>query len=427
MFFLFGVGAVLPFNAIVTAIDYFSQRFPTRDPAFTFSLILNGPNLVFSFANVFLASCLSLKIRLVASLMFILTMLFVLPLVSNFVTEPLAWILVILIIICVGIANAFAQSGIFGFAGMLPEKYIGAVMFGNGLSGIVMNVFRIITLAIFPPIEVREGEVDTSAFIGCLIYFAIAALVLMLCIFGYFVVCKTSFARHHMSKINSKQGKYSTEKIGGPNNPSLTLHRNIMSEETRGYSKINTNDTEMNAQELNTEPKTFLTVYKEVGFMAFQVFACFLITFVVFPGTHLSTHFDFMGNSLADQAWFSVIMITLYNFFDTIGRFAGGFVKIFSPTTIISLTITRLIFIPLSVLVQIGSTPSWIFESDWFRILNMAIFALTNGYNSTLCMVYGPSCTDKNSKERAGIIMSLHLVGGIFGGSLISSFLMTLI
>ena len=142
----------------------------------------------------------------------------------------------------------------------------------------------------------------------------------------------------------------------------------------------------------------------------------------MFPGTSLSTNFNFLGTSNRDFAWFSVILITTFNVFDTIGRFAGGFKQIFTPWSVLFLTILRLVFIPSFVLIQLKTDPSWLFQSDWFKFVNMALFALTNGYNSTLCMIYGPSMAEDKNKERAGLIMNFHLVGGIFMGSLIASF-----
>lgn len=50
----------------------------------------------------------------------------------------------------------------------------------------------------------------------------------------------------------------------------------------------------------------------------------------------------------------------------------------------------------------------------------MALFALTNGYNSTLNMIYGPMGVKDEHKEKAGMIMAFHLVGGIFIGSLVA-------
>lgn len=156
--------------------------------------------------------------------------------------------------------------------------------------------------------------------------------------------------------------------------------------------------------------------------MAIQVFVCFFVTFVVFPGTSLGTKFDFLGTTNRDFAWFAVLMITTFNVFDTIGRFAGGYKQIFTPSSVFTLTVFRLIFIPIFVLIQVKANPAWLFQSDWFRLFNMAIFALTNGYNSTLCMIYGPSLVEDKNKERAGLLMSFHLVGGIFAGALVASF-----
>ena len=161
---------------------------------------------------------------------------------------------------------------------------------------------------------------------------------------------------------------------------------------------------------------------KCIGFLAIQVCLCFIITFVVFPGTSLSTNFDFLGTSNKDFTWFSVILITTFNIFDTIGRFAGGYKQIFTPRSVVFLTVIRVVFIASFVLIQLKSDPSWLFQADWFKFVNMAIFALTNGYNSTLCMIYGPSLVEDNNKERAGLIMNFHLVGGIFIGALIASF-----
>ena len=61
-----------------------------------------------------------------------------------------------------------------------------------------------------------------------------------------------------------------------------------------------------------------------------------------------------------------------------------------------------------------------VITGDWFSILNMALFAITNGYNSTLLMIYGPMMAREKHREKAGIIMGFHLAGGIFFGALVA-------
>eukprot|EP00343_Euplotes_focardii_P007156 CAMPEP_0205819138 /NCGR_PEP_ID=MMETSP0206-20130828/1382_1 /ASSEMBLY_ACC=CAM_ASM_000279 /TAXON_ID=36767 /ORGANISM="Euplotes focardii, Strain TN1" /LENGTH=307 /DNA_ID=CAMNT_0053112353 /DNA_START=439 /DNA_END=1362 /DNA_ORIENTATION=+ len=306
------------------------------------------------------------------------------PFIAQYTEGDGSWILILAVIVVMGIANSFAQGGIFGFAGIFPPRYTGAVMFGNGFSGLAMNILRMCTLLAFPPKEIEEGKHDNTAFIGCMIYFAIASLIIILCIVGYFYVLKTEFAQYYMKKAGPET-----------NSRSVSLNVAARSAGSIGHAdsvKLYNGDNEDTYERVNDrinddedqDQVSFLGVYKEVAFMATQVFVCFTITFVVFPGTQLSTTFDFLGNSAADIAWFSVLMITVFNVFDTIGRFAGGSIQVLSPNTVFGLTITRLIFIPTSVLIQLNYSPDWIFQKDWFRILNMAIFAFTNGYNSTL-------------------------------------------
>lgn len=71
MFILFGIGALLPWNAVLTALDFFIQSFPNYNPAFIFGLTLNAPNFVFNFVGILLARHVSLKLRFVGGLVII--------------------------------------------------------------------------------------------------------------------------------------------------------------------------------------------------------------------------------------------------------------------------------------------------------------------------------------------------------------------
>jgi len=53
-------------------------------------------------------------------------------------------------------------------------------------------------------------------------------------------------------------------------------------------------------------------------------------------------------------------------------------------------------------------------------MINIILFAFTNGYGSTLNMIYGPMCVWDEHKEKAGMIMGFHLVGGICFGSFVA-------
>ena len=70
-----------------------------------------------------------------------------------------------------GVVNGTVQGQVFGLSSIFPPKYVGAVMLGNGLSGICMNGLKAILFAIIPD----------QLFVVALIFFIIAGLVLLLC------------------------------------------------------------------------------------------------------------------------------------------------------------------------------------------------------------------------------------------------------
>jgi len=77
-----------------------------------------------------------------------------------------------------GAVNGMVQAQVFGQAGTLPEKYMGAVMLGNGLSGIIMNSIKILLLLLLP------GG-DDNIFKNELIFCLLASFWLILCAVGF--------------------------------------------------------------------------------------------------------------------------------------------------------------------------------------------------------------------------------------------------
>ena len=66
-----------------------------------------------------------------------------------------------------GVFNGMVQGSVFGLAGVLPGKYMGAVMFGNGVSGVGCNLLRLIFVASFPKpaADASEDEVNKNLYL----------------------------------------------------------------------------------------------------------------------------------------------------------------------------------------------------------------------------------------------------------------------
>ena len=117
----------------------------------------------------------------------------------------------------------------------------------------------------------------------------------------------------------------------------------------------------------------------------------FVVTFTVFPGVTDHSYLVFMLNLKNQLSWFNLFMTTVFNVMDTVGRKLGG-VKSFDleGRSIKIWSIARVLFVFTFILVAFEVGPMWLFNSTWFKIVNMMAFAFTNGYVSTLCAVKAP-------------------------------------
>lgn len=53
-------------------------------------------------------------------------------------------------------------------------------------------------------------------------------------------------------------------------------------------------------------------------------------------------------------------------------------------------------------MIGFSESPKWLFDSDWFKILNTVLLGLGNGFLGTLLMVLGPYKVSNGESERAG-------------------------
>lgn len=121
----------------------------------------------------------------------------------------------------------------------------------------------------------------------------------------------------------------------------------------------------------------------------------FVSTFIVFPGITFDTNLKCLSGLKNSAGWFVLIMNTVFSIFDTVGRKMGGleFFDLSSGTVKVSAAL-RTVFIATFYLIAFQVGPSWLFISDWFIVVNMVLFAFSNGYVSTLCAVKAPNSVE---------------------------------
>jgi equilibrative nucleoside transporter 1/2/3 len=105
-------------------------------------------------------------------------------------------------------------------------------------------------------------------------------------------------------------------------------------------------------------------------------------------------------------------------------HFEFHWVQFISKEWLPTASVARVVFFPLFAVCNVsGSRLGVVFESSWWALLIMTCMALSNGYVSTLSMIYGPQRVEYGpDSEIAGSIMILALTFGLFSGSMLSYF-----
>ena len=148
-------------------------------------------NLVFQFLLVFYGNKFSYKTQITACLIISGIALILLPITVYFFTGLTGFLMTSFIILFQGFANALLLSGFYGIASFLPMKYVIAMNTGQGLSGIILNIIRYIVIFSF-----GDGEDDSTITKGAIIFFIIAAILVMMNI--YFVEVMLYINKGHL-------------------------------------------------------------------------------------------------------------------------------------------------------------------------------------------------------------------------------------
>lgn len=198
-FYLFGVGGLLAWNTILSIFDFFIH-FVSRNqfisnpqqaeyqPSFIYTNMNFVLNVVFQFILLFTKKKFTFKSQILVSLIISVLSMIALPISVVFMSGLASFITTCIIILLQGLANAIALSCFYSIISFLPFQYIIAFSTGQGIAGILMNVTRYIIVA-----SLGNPEDEKNIILGSMIFFSIAAIILVICIVFVFIVYKNPY------------------------------------------------------------------------------------------------------------------------------------------------------------------------------------------------------------------------------------------
>ncbi|KAG2386256.1 hypothetical protein C9374_002702 [Naegleria lovaniensis] len=388
IFLLQGVGVLFPWNAFISAPDYFSALYGDNTMLY-FSVAYSIPNLLGVLAMVKLSPKIPMAWKMYPSFVVTLLVLIAVPILGySGVNGTPGFVVTILLIVLSALCTAVLQGNIFGMSGMLPSSYITAVMSGNGVAGVACSFLRIVT-----KLTIEQNRKHVPILImttSAAVYFFVCALVILACIVTFFIVMRMPFTQYYLNKANSS--------------------KNTTSVNSENYDEISTL-----VQPTQAKKPSVFSVFKKIWVQALMVMTVFVVTIGVFPGLSVSVPTWYKGTEMKD--WLPILIGTTFNIFDFIGRTAPRWIIMFNRKFVPIPVLLRILILPLFVFMYKPSIVGLEAFNDAVPLLATALVALTNGYLSSLCMMYGPSLVDDHEKEVAGTLMTFFLLFGIVLGS----------
>eukprot|EP00439_Symbiodinium_sp_Y106_P082178 s842_g21.t1 len=393
LFVILGILTLAAWNFYLTAVGFFELRFPGHQWAFIASMTYQATNVLGTTTMVKIGQKIPFKPAYVISIAVQLLMMLALPMLAFWSAEevhgdlvtPSTWGFAAALACCavLGLAESCFTSLICGLAGSTGDpKLMGAIMTGQGIVGVVPPILLI-------SLKFLSGDPLKWKY------------EVVFCFFG---TCAA------LQALGAYLVRYENTR------PNTTMV------EVVSFCSYTNSEPSDPARQLISGERSFGVVLKDVIPQLVNVSMVFVVTFVVFPGVaaNWSPQLDiFVSKGTLGKDWYTTLVVGIFQIFDVVGRSTfKAFEKIgVSPKTLSIPVWLRLAFIPAFMLLQRRPNSIAAPWQDLLAFAVMALFALTNGWCSTLSMISGVQVSHPAEQHRAGVIMELGLILGIFAGS----------
>ncbi|NXD26959.1 S29A1 protein, partial [Spelaeornis formosus] len=448
IFFILGLGTLLPWNFFMTAREYFIGRLKdpeetshvrnqTGEATFTLSYLQSVfdnfmalcamvPLLIFSCLNSFIHQRIPQQIRISGSLVAIGLVFLVTAVMVKVPMEPLPFFIFTMIsIVFINSFGAILQGSLFGLAGLLPASYTAPIMSGQGLAGTFAALAMIFSIAI--------GAQQPESYIG---YFTTACVTIVLAVVSYVVLPHMDFFRYYSMKDKTEYRVYNAE---------LETKRDLIKKDLSflgsAYTLLVSLPADENGMEQNNskiipihnpdEQPSVIAIFKKLWVLALSVCFVFTVTIGVFPAITAKVSTVLGEGNKWGLYFIPVSCFLLFNVFDWTGRSLTALFTWPGKDSYLLpvMVVLRVIFVPLFMLCNVKprNYMPLVFSHDAWYIIFMIFFSISNGYLASLCMCFGPKKVLAHEAETAGAVMAFFLSLGLALGAAISFLIRILI
>ncbi|XP_023684033.1 equilibrative nucleoside transporter 1-like isoform X2 [Paramormyrops kingsleyae] len=314
IFFMLGLGTLLPWNFFMTATMYFTSRLrdspeggsnetapggDTRNVlesrfSNVMTLCAMLPLLLFTCLNSFLHQRIPQKLRIMGSLGVILVVFLMTAIAVKVDAEPFPFFMITMTkIVIINSFGAVLQGSLFGAAGLLPIAYTAPIMSGQGLAGTFAAFSMICALA-------SGSQLQDSAF-G---YFITACVVILLAMGCYVALPKMEFFQYYQENKNKLEKDTQMELYP-------TVAGNIEGGPTAELCP---------SDKAGLPNVSIVTILKKIWVLALTVCLIFTVTIGIFPAVTVDVKSTISNGGAWEIYFIPVSCFLLFNLMDWAGR-----------------------------------------------------------------------------------------------------------
>uniref|UniRef100_A0A8C8VG24 Solute carrier family 29 member 3 n=1 Tax=Pelusios castaneus TaxID=367368 RepID=A0A8C8VG24_9SAUR len=428
IFFILGIGSLLPWNFFITAKQYWiyklqncsSQQNPEGQGASDLrdffesyiSIASTVPSVLCLIGNFVLVNRVSASIRILSSLAIMLAVFVVITVLVKMDTSKWTQPFFVVTIVCMVIvssASTIFSSSIFGLTSCFPMKNSQALISGQAMGGTVSAVASVVDLA-------AAVDITDSA----LAFFLTADAFVVVCIVLYLILPKLEYSRYYM---RSHKGSTHTDDA---------LPSSYLEDVDESQGVINSSFPAKGTSDQNIPP--LRPILKKTAVLGFCVFYVFFISIIIFPSisSNIQSVNKDSGSMWTNKYFIPLTCFLLYNFADWCGRQITAWIQAPGPKSKLlpALVLLRTLSLPLFMLCNYQPRTHIkmvVFNKDVYPAVFIALLGLSNGYLGTLAIIYGPKIMPKELAEATGVVMTFYLTLGLAVGSACSILVVHLI
>lgn len=430
-------GVLFPWNAIITAVDYFSLLYPGRNVESRFSVAYMVPNFVLLMACTLLAEAPTSHVRVVMGFGTFLVVMAALPAVAALGGGFGA---VTLLVCATGVGDGLSQGAVYALAGPMPPRFTQALTGGTSVAGLAVSTLRLVTKAAFDDTQVGLRN-------SALLYFALAGAWVAACIALYGRLVTLPVVVYYRRRaaaggVDAQLASYENRVAENGARSSEDVHVPSVNGRARagsesgeqllaggesgessapvGWPKIGTGASGRDGggwfgaltARARGRAVEFAAAWRIAWPEALSIWFCYTLTLSIFPAFFAVSGIESKG--LGD--WYAVVCIALWNFGDLTAKIALGAERchITSRRTGLVLSGARVTFWPLfAIAARAGAGEG--------AVLTLSLLlGLSNGYVGGGVMMMAPQRAPPHLKEAVGNLAVLSLVFGLMVGGWLS-------